>query len=490
MKKVGRICIVGGGSAGWLTAALLYKNLPQVKICLIESANNPIIGVGEATLLSFRPFMEACGFSDESYWMNRCEAIYKSGILFKDWMEENHQIWHPFTNIPHLNSHLHLADVFRDSNFSSIADFFKYSSANFDNCVIHNKVSSDRGYHLNAVKLAEFLSQEVGSKIDHIVDDIQTVEIEEHGFIKELVLKSQKKIQADLFVDCTGFRRILSSRVPGEKIIDKSNQLFCNRAVACPIEYQNKELEMSPFTTAHCQAGGWIWKTPTVERIGSGFVYDSSQLTPEKAEDVLEKYWGEGRLLKKGLRHIEFRSYYDGANWRNNCASIGLSSGFVEPLESSGLALITDTAIGLLGRIRKGYYTEADQNLFNSQCSLKYEETFDFVTMHYLNSRRRESFWCKVKEEVFIPESLRTRLEGLCQNLCHNHDLDEGAVFATQSWVNLFIGLGFEVEKRDPVFAKDQANSILINYYESEEKFKHFFNQTNFELLQIRLNRL
>jgi tryptophan halogenase len=253
--------------------------------------------------------------------------------------------------------------------------------------------------------------------------------------------------------------------------------LFCNAAVTRRFKYNDINKEMTPYTISQAHDYGWIFKIPVTDRIGSGLLYNSNLVTKEQAEKALIKHWGKDRVEDSTAKfnHISFKPVYNRNTWKSNVISIGVSNGFAEPLESSSIHLTTDVIEHLTGRIRKGFYTEHDINILNNRITQKFEETYDFIGLHYLNNKRDSIFWNYVRDNIKITESLKFRIQNYKQYGIHDWDMDEGIVFAPHSWFTMYESLNF-------------CNSVVLNKplqkpasYLLDKKF----NITNYECLNV-----
>jgi tryptophan 7-halogenase len=480
MKKVASVCIVGGGSAGWMTASLLRKQLPpHFEVSIIDPPTIPSVGVGEATLLNFGHFMEQCGFN-EAQWIDEVEGLYKCGIVFEDWVKENHKIWHSFSGLQYVDQ---VSSVSLHKNTSEAEDYASFSRkclTNYTCSVENNKVHGGVGYHLNAKKLALFLKKNtVGVKLfEEAVEKVEHTDSE----IDNVILKDGTIVKADLFVNCTGWSSVLSEVTKSAKWVDRSGDMPVNIAVAAPVEYADEALEMRPYTTAKCLDIGWMWVTPIQSRIGAGIIFNSSITSVEEAKSKFESIWGDRRLAEFNV--LRWEPKFNSESWLGNVVSVGLSSGFVEPLESSGLALIGEAGYSLLGRIRKGFYNTTDVLAHNARLALKYEETMDFVRLHYLNSTYASKFWKMVKEQE-LSESLVERINMYEKFGYSNTFLPEGAIFSEHSWVSLFEGVG--VKGCFPSGSSATDDLLTLNHhYANNELYRHRGRHSNFELLQMK----
>jgi tryptophan halogenase len=411
MKILKNIVIVGGGSSGWLTAAYLSHNFPNLNITIIDKEIGTPVGVGEATLLNFKPFLQACGFNLEE-WYNELEATEKLGILFPNWIDDNKDISHPFyvskTNSKDYNERL-------SNKFEGLENV---------------------SYHVNCGKLTIFLQKKLNNKVLFKKNDVEKV-IFDGNKIKKLILKNNEEILADLYIDCTGFKSILKNKT--EKIILR-DRLICDTAVAGPIMYIDKEKEITPYTKCAAVDEGWIWITPVQSRMGSGFIFNREITDIEKAKDFFVTYWNQ-RIKKEDVKSIDWTPFYDKKIWSENVVSIGLSAGFLEPLESTGLALIMEGIFQLSKRIYKNFYNIDDIELYNKTMQMFFENSIDFVNMHYLVSQRKGVFWEQgrqlKKSEKFLmfEECIKKNKFDMDENILFN-DID---FFTTNNWYGWLI---------------------------------------------------
>lgn len=491
LKKCKHVCIVGGGSSGWLAAAYYLKQTPDIKITLIESPNIPIVGVGEATILGFDEFLSHCGF-DSIEWMTATDATFKCGILYPGWQDELTTVWHPFNTTRTRPEMGELSDI---ELWHNLADknnynYNQYALDDWDTCVIHNKVSpvnSRRGYHLDCIKLANFVSQKIKSSIDYYQINVKDVIVNDQG-IDYLLLDDDSKLSADLFLDCTGFRKLLSNKLSDANWINKNKMLFLNGAVANQISYNDEKLEMRPYTTAQAVDHGWIWKIPIQGRIGSGLVYDRSLLTPEQAEEQFVKHWGEDRIINSSFNHIKFEPELNTCNWRKNCLSIGLASGFIEPLESTGLQLMIDGVRNSADAVRKGFYTEHDINVFNSTLALRYDSAMDFIGLHYLNNKRTGTFWKKVQENIQPSDTLLATIEQFKYSRQWFVQQSDKHIFGThnkQIWMDA-VGIKYSV----PLIPSNRAQTMIEEAYFKTKKWTYTHAPNNFELAKMKKDSL
>ena len=343
-KSIKKVVIVGGGSSAMLAAAFISNNT-NYKITVVDKPGGLPIGVGEATLINFKPFMEACGF-DFNEWFKYCDATYKTGILFPGWTKK--KVWHPFKMNP----------------MSKLTDFNK---------------EDKNGFHVDCLKLAKFIKEKIKHKVTFIED---TVTGQNGNYIS---CEKNGEIVGDVFIDCTGFKSLLHC----SDNADLSKRLICDTAIAGHVEYEN-EKEKRKYVICEAVSCGWIWKIPVRHRIGTGIVFNKRITSAEEAAKIFTDHW-KGRV--KVRKVIDWTPYYKLRPWKNNVIALGLSAGFIEPLESTGLALAMEGAYQFVNLTESGYIKQSTRLLYNSIMTSFFEESIDFVAMHYLVSNRKEKFW-------------------------------------------------------------------------------------------------
>ena len=255
MNVIRSICIVGGGTSAWLSAAYLSHNNPDVEVTVVDEKESKPIAVGEGTILGFSSFMEQCGFFDTGEWFSELDATYKVGVLFPDWATENKSVWHPFMTNVTLDTGVSNVDAWcKNKSY----DFVEYALPMYHNSM-ENKIDTNEGssysYHIDCGKLVSYIKRR--SRVRHI----------QSGY--------DSSIKADLFIDCTGFKSILKKNDKN----DLTGRLFCDTAIATKVPYQNRSKELRPYTTCTAVDHGWIWRIPVRTRMGSGLVFNRN-ITP------------------------------------------------------------------------------------------------------------------------------------------------------------------------------------------------------------------
>ena len=481
-SNVDSICIVGGGTAGWMTAAYALHNLPNISITLVESPNIPTVGVGEATILGFDHFLKECGIP-VALWSKACDATIKCGTYFPNWKGDGSNIWQPFYFPVGTSDDGAMGDIVTLALEAGATneDLETYVSW-YNSCIKQNLIPSNTsadggdvhvGYHLDAIKLANFLSTYLNKKhpkLTHIKQHINNPVID-NGNVKKVVLDTGEEITADFFVDCTGFKKLLSNEIPGSDWVDRSHMLFTNAAVASQIDYETDDEPQVPYVTAQATDLGWIWKTPVKDRIGSGLCYNSNLTTKQEAEDHFVQHWGEHRLKTGKFNHVPFEPKYNRKNWRGNCFSVGLASGFIEPLESTGLALLIIGATGL-SNLQKGHYTQDDVDTYNADIESVYEDSMNFVALHYFNNPRQGKFWKHVsenfKETDKLSELATTYAKTFTPTVENQFFPRNTEIFVEPNWKLWLQTVG--IKPATPKIEKQNAINIIKAMHEVEHK--------------------
>ena len=470
-QPVRRVTIVGGGTAGWMTAAVLSRWLSKVEIKLVESDEIGTIGVGEATIPHIRNYL-ALADVDPLKMISETKATFKLGIQFVDWGAPGERYIHGFGKIGRDMLWLHPHQLWlaaRDRVPGSVKDFDQYS-VNVQ-AALKNKFAfpdtSNRGspladidyaYHFDASLLARFLRAECEPRgVERIEGRIvEVVQNPETGFVERLKLTDGREIGGDLFVDCSGMRAILIGDALGIGYESWSQWLLCNRAQAVPCASVSP---LTPYTRSTARSAGWQWRIPLQHRIGNGYVYASELISDDEvAETLLANLDGEALADPRPVRFAPGRRH---KAWEKNVIAIGLSSGFLEPLESTSIHLIQTGIHRLLAIFPSTGFTAADIDEYNLQARTEYEDVRDFIIAHYKVTRRSgDPFWDHVRT-MEVPDSLTARFELFrSSGRFFKHNAQE--LFAEESWVQVLLGQGFEM-RADPVtqFVSDEE---LVGY--------------------------
>ncbi len=471
MKPLRRIVVVGGGTSAWLTAAfLLNKTREYCEIVVIDKEQGQTVGVGEATVLSFRSFMESCGFPIES-WFNEIDATFKSGILFSNWQKEGEDIWHPFA-FPEYNwIKTNLLNIWTNNKEF---DFKTCATALYHPSVDENKIDPENfpsyAFHIDCGKLVKFIQNKILNKITFVQSEVVDILRKENGEIQHLLLSDGQEIESDLFVDCTGFKRLIGTKPDTVNLRDR---LFCDTAVAGHIPYNDIESEMRPYVICDAVEHGWIWNIPVQTRIGSGLVFNRSITDPEEAKNYFVEYW-DNRVPRDSLKVIDWTPYYHNNFWEHNVVCIGLSAGFIEPLESTGVALICAGAIELGEAIKGSFYNQQDVQLYNSKLKCFFENCVDFVNMHYSRSQKTGKFWEWVKSTHTMTDTQK-HYEFEIENNPYELPKDGDFMFAGENWSVWLCQLmtNEKITPKNDGLTKNQSQQIIKDFRDNEiEKHK------------------
>ncbi|MEX0957991.1 MAG: tryptophan halogenase family protein [Burkholderiales bacterium] len=446
---VNNVLIVGGGTAGWMAATFLathFRNTGRT-VSLVESSNVPTIGVGEATVPTLVAYLRQLGI-DETEFMRRSHATYKLGIRFTNWRAGNDTYWHPFGvtggRIDELELfHFWLKSIrngYPEGPFSSYSlQVLLAEQERSPRPLSGTSVVIDRGqyaYHLDAGAFAEFLKGiaiERGTR--HLVDDVTRVVVGENGLIAGIHTREHGLLEADLYIDCSGFKAMLAEEALGDGYVDWSNTLLCDYALAAP---QPSSASMPPYTRSTALSAGWAWQIPLTHRVGNGYVFCSRFIEKDAAVREFATLLGveadslEPRVLKMRVGHR--RNF-----WRGNCVAIGLASGFVEPLESTGLLLIQRGMEVLLEYFPDKSFDPGFIKRYNERMQANYEEIRDFILLHYvLTQRTGDPFWDAYRN-VPLPDSLADLLQTYRRT--GTVEIPRHSVFRESSWYSILTGM-------------------------------------------------
>jgi len=392
MYEVKNITVVGGGTAGWLTATYFARKHPGAfNVTIIDKKEPERIGVGEATLLSFPNYMRSMGFQ-EHQWMHRVDATLKGGILFPGWGKKDKTVWHPF-GFTDCASRVPLYDVWTNHREHSILEIQPLYKTAIQNKIELEYLHDTYANHIDCGLLVKYLIEETKDQLDYIKENIDDV-IWDGENVHSIITESGRVITSDIFIDCSGFNRVLGKH---HKRIDLDDRLFVNTAVAGRVKYKDKDKEMLPFTKCEAVEDGWIWTIPTRSRMGTGLVFNRNITDPEDAKSAFVKYW-DNRIDRNDLKVINWDPYHSESHWIGNVVFCGLSAGFIEPLESTGLALMIRCGEQLMTALSGRFYYDHDRDMFNANMKACFETAVDYVNMHYSYCEREEPFWQYVRK--------------------------------------------------------------------------------------------
>lgn len=530
--KTNSVVIVGGGSSGWMTAAAFVRCLPEIKLTLIESPSVPTIGVGESTLGQIREYVSMINLKDEE-WMADCNATYKTSIKFTDFREnpgtEPHSFHYPFGKMflkdkPFKDQEWFILSALDPERFK-IEKFAEYYH---DNVLMTNKgklthnrnneikgfqFEYDTAFHMDAALFGQWLKDNIciPSGMTHITDECKDFVKDSLGNLDYITTERYGNLKADLYIDCTGFRSLILENVMGVEFESFHDTLKNDRAVATIIPYIDKEKEMESVTNCTAIENGWVWNIPLWNRIGTGYVYSSTYATEEQAEQQFRKYLASNRMKcpdskrasEAKLRHIKIRHGVHKKTIEKNVVGVGLSNGFIEPLESTGLLLTHMTVVKLVSALlsRDRDITQFDKDMLNYSVYTDTKNFKDFVSQHYALTKRDDTpYWKACKESTHYSPALNnpsldytSSYQGLANAFFKSRSLEEsigGIIYIAAGMgynpINKkhidYIGLDQESEQMLDSIIKnwDDKKSLKLKYIEELPSHYQLLKQTHY----------
>ena len=451
-----RVVVLGGGTAGWMTAAGLVRLLPDaVEVQLVESEDIGIVGVGEATLPHLRGFIETLGI-DEAAFMEATRATFKLGIDFRDFGRIGESYIHPFGSFgEELNGvafHHYWLELRKHGLAGSLGDYSLAVTAALANRfrppAADESLASTYGYayQFDATLFGPFM-RSFATNAGVIRHEGRVVAVRRDGSsgdVTALELEDGRIIEGDVFVDCSGFRSLLLGGELQEDWEDWSHWLPCDRAAAVPCTHSSEDIP--PYTTATAMPAGWRWEIPLQHRMGNGYVYSSAHLGDEEACEVILSHANGSPLADP--RVLRFRAGRRRRSWSHNVIGVGLASGFLEPLESTSIYL-AQMAITYLVELFPidGKIEPRDRDEFNRLVDMEYDRIRDFLILHYHATSRDDSdFWNDMRT-LRVPDTLADKLE-LWRNTGRVTKYSEG-LFFEPSWVAVYVGQGLIPDRHD-----------------------------------------
>ncbi|WGO97466.1 tryptophan 7-halogenase [Saccharophagus degradans] len=472
-NKIKNIVIVGGGTAGWMTAAAISNSMgpKNYSITLVESAEIGTVGVGEATIPPIKSFNNALKINEDEF-VRETKATFKLGIQFNDWRHLGHSYFHPFGNVGvdmDGVSFMHHWLRWRDEGGSLDAFAFnpEYTAAMQSKFM---RVTQEPGpkrlpdfhyaYQFDAGLYAKYLSDYAQLRGVKCVEGkvVEVGQNPETGYIESLRLEDGVLIQGDFFVDCSGFRGLLIEQTLNAGYCDWSQWLPVDRAVACPSE--NSVGDIVPYTKATAKRAGWQWAIPLQHRTGNGYVYCSDFASDDEAAQELLSGLGENPLAEP--RVLKFKTGIRKKSWIKNCVAIGLSSGFLEPLESTSIHLVQRAIFKLLAAFPKDHINEILIERFNREMEAEFIDVKDFLIAHYVTSERTDSpFWEHVRS-MRIPDSLSDKFE-LFRSRGEVMTTSD-SLFQEVSWFAVLHGQGVESSGYHPVADTISEDELRLRF--------------------------
>ncbi|MGJ8682371.1 tryptophan halogenase family protein [Paraglaciecola sp.] len=479
-NKKNKIVVLGGGTAGWVTASILSKNLTKTNytVTLVESDAIQPVGVGEASIPPIYSLIEYLELNDSDL-VAKVDGSFKYGIHFENWSKPGEQYMHAFGELGTKVNQAPFLDFWfktaHQTGSNNITPFFPSAVAAYNHKFAPpaprpNGAKSNEFYplcnlsfalHFDANLMAKYLKAfSIKNGIEHIIATVKDVQLSATGDISGLMLENGEQIDGDLFIDCSGSVGRLIQQELGQKIEDWTEYLPCDKAIA--VQTENTSESIPSFTKAIAMQAGWRWQIPLQSRTGNGYVYCSKYISDEEAKQELLSSL-EGKALTEP-KIIPFTTGCLNTPWVKNCIAIGLSSGFMEPMESTSIHLIYRYALLLRNQLDDNNWT--DRSLFNNTFVFETQRIRDFLVMHYhINQKEDSKFWQNCKE-MALPERLKMRLEEYSKTGFIN--IDDRELFSFESWVQVLIGQKYlpSYEKfSQPEIPTDNAIQVLQNIH-------------------------
>jgi tryptophan halogenase len=437
-----KVVVAGGGTAGWLTAFSLVTRLGKLlDITLVESDQIGTVGVGEATVPTMRAFHSLIGI-DEKEFMAATQATFKLGIQFDNWGQQGDSYFHSFGEIGQRSWMAEFHEFWMEAKAQgfggSLEDYcleLKAAKANKFATQVGKK-PVNFAYHMNATAYAAYLrTKSESAGVKRLEGRITQIQNDQEGNISTLILEGGEQVSGDVFIDCTGFRGLLIGENLDVGYEDWSHWLAADSAIA--VQTQAVEAPR-PYTRAIAHPAGWQWRIPLQNRVGNGIVYSSQFLSDDEAKSTLLANLSGQTITEP--RQLRFKTGRRKKAWHNNCIAIGLSSGFLEPLESTSIHLVTTAILRLMKLFPFGGNTALLAEQFNRETQLELETIRDFIILHYHQTQRNDSpFWDHYRT-MQIPESLVHRMA-----MFHENGYawpDDVSLFRVDSWVQVMMGQG------------------------------------------------
>ena len=467
--KINKITVVGGGTAGCVSALILKRRFPQCEIEIVESENVGIVGVGEGTTEHWDEFIRYCDFNHYEV-VRECGATFKMGVMFERWDEQPflHSLLGDFNDqisgYYYVYSHL-VSNGYHPKDFSPHWVWENKPPLTYFN---DNNNTPSRQFHFDTFKLNKWLHKKCEERLISVrIDDIKDVVFQEDGSIQYLC-GVRKDYCSDFYVDCSGFNRLILQKHLGVKWKSYKDYLPLNSAMA----FQTKEMEeYNLWTKATAHSAGWGWTIPVQEKTGNGYVYSDEFISQREAHKEMEKY------VKQKIRDAKYFKFEAGRLekfWDKNCCAIGLSSNFVEPLEATSIGSSIQQAFALVAMLPSN-----DYNRYNEIMVGMYDNIVDYIVAHYLVRRDDTPFWKEIKHNLKIPDSLQSNLDMWKNRLPHNSDIyTPFCLFYANNYIPILYGLGWfdidAINREYQMFPSGKAVVSKILEFASEYKEKPY----------------
>lgn len=457
-----RFVILGGGTAGWMAACLLAKQWPQHDVVVVESPDIGIIGVGEGSTPQLKAFFDTLGIA-EAEWMPKCNATYKAGISFHDWSTRAgfEKYFHPFhTGLDH---HTDRKFFFQTRARRTGRNVYAHP----DRFFLPARIAAEKrapvpaqdfphdigyGYHFDATLVGRTLRDHAVTNlgVTHLVRTVTHVEIDNVGDVQSLLTNDGEHIKGDFFVDCSGFVGTIIQKALNERFIPFADNLFNDAAVAMPTP--NDDGDLASETQATALSTGWAWRIPLTNRAGNGYVYSSTYIDADAAETELRRHLG---LMDSDVaaRHLKMHVGRVERCWVGNCLAVGLSQGFIEPLEATALHIVQATVEGFIEAFERGGFTKAFADEVNNNLAERIEGIRDYIVAHYrMNQRQDTQYWGDNARNDALSDNLKTLMTAWFTGADLTAEVNRlgiGKYYSALSWHCLFAGYGaFPADER------------------------------------------
>lgn len=501
--KIDKIVVVGGGSAGWMTAATMISRFPNKDIVVIESPDYPILGVGESTLGSIKLWTSWIGINEKDF-MKHTDATYKASISFTNFYSLNNENFHyPFGYQYSEQSVFGVNDWYVRKAFEPEIPVSDFAETFYPNLTLakNNKINKnenkildnfifdrDVAYHFDAIKFGQWLKNNycIPRGVKLISDTVTDIKVDEDG-VKQLILSDGTIVTSDLFIDCTGFKSLLLEGALKEEFEDYSHILPNNRAWVAQVPYTDKEKEMRPYTQCTAIQNGWVWTIPTWQRLGTGYVYSDKYVSPDEALLEFKEFLRSEHMpvhvpdrdvdsLK--FRDVPFKTGIHKRTWVKNVVSMGLASGFIEPLESNGLYMVHEFLFRLVLSIENGFMSQTIRDSYNYNTKKSFLALVDFISMHFaLTSRTDTKYWKDINNKVFQPKMQNLEnIENSGFSTLSNEFFDVRRYEYNSGTSCVATGMHLFPLKKDQIFSDEFLTGK--NYYEMcKPVFEHWDNK-------------
>ena len=469
-SAVEHVVVVGGGTAGWLAAGIIAAehnaSSPKgLRVTLVESPDVKTIGVGEGTWPTLRQSLQNIGISETDF-VRDCDASFKQGAKFAKWAtgEEDDYYYHPLI-LPHGYFEANLVPHWQQmANEISFADAVSCQGHLCEAGLAPKQIATPEyaavanySYHLDAGKFARLLPKHCTENlgVEHILDHVTGINAAENGDIESVQCKQYGALEGDLFIDCTGMKSLLLGEHYGIGFVERKDILFNDRAMAVHAPYAAADSPIASHTIGTAHSAGWIWDIGLPTRRGVGCVYSSSHMSDEEAEHELLEYL-EPSLTAEQIRNLSprkimIRPGHREKFWHRNCVAVGMSAGFLEPLEASAIVLIELASAHISEQLPANRQVmDIAAKRFNDRFLYRWDRIIEFLKLHYCISKRRDSdYWIENCSPETIPKRLQELLELWRYQAPSRHDFpDAEEVFPAASYQYVLYGMGFETRQR------------------------------------------